>query len=168
MIYHEIWLNDTAPVNTAIFERFMALLGSGEVRQTHHFEGRFENIYIDRGDIPGVVPVLDFLLREAGKLLERDPGGLKYGFWFNATGPGFRTAPHHHDENDELLSAVYYVRVPERSGALLLHADDGLVRVQPAEGKLVLFPPSVVHEVEKNNSDGMRLSIGMNVGPAGC
>ena len=39
----------------------------------------------------------------------------------HAMDAGQRTTLHHHDENDELLSAVYYIRVPENSGNLILH-----------------------------------------------
>ena len=91
---------------------------------------------------------------------------LKAGFWFNAMEAGQLTAPHHHDENDELLSAVYYIRVPENSGDLILHDEDRKIRVQPQPGKLVMFTPDVLHEVTINHSPELRLSVGMNVGPA--
>ena len=85
----------------------------------------------------------------------------------NAMESGHRTMPHHHDENDELLSAVYYIRVPENSGDLILHDDGKKVCIQPQEGKLVMFAPRVLHEVTVNLGKEMRLSVAMNVGPAG-
>jgi predicted 2-oxoglutarate/Fe(II)-dependent dioxygenase YbiX len=91
---------------------------------------------------------------------------LKAGFWFNAMEAGQRTTLHHHDENDELLSAVYYIRVPENSGELILHDAGKQVSIQPQAGKLVMFAPKVLHEVAANLGTGLRLSVAMNVGPA--
>jgi len=92
-------------------------------------------------------------------------GMIAIGFWFNAMGPGHRTAPHHHDENDELLSAVYYIRVPENSGDLILHTAGKSISIHPQEGKLVLFAPALLHEVTTNLSAELRLSVAVNIGP---
>lgn len=56
---------------------------------------------------------------------------LGCGFWLNAQGPGQSTSEHTHEELDELLSGVYYLSAPERSGDLILR--DGLLstRVTP-------------------------------------
>ena len=78
---------------------------------------------------------------------------------------GHRTLPHHHDENDELLSAVYYIRVPGNSGDLILYAGGEEVRIQPQEGKLVMFAPDLLHAVTTHRGSGLRLSVAMNVGP---
>ncbi len=99
-------------------------------------------------------------------MLGTEADTLRAGFWFNAMEAGQQTALHHHDENDELLSAVYYIRVPENSGDLILHDDDRRVCIQPQEGKLVMFAPHVLHEVTVNYSSELRLSVGMNIGPA--
>jgi predicted 2-oxoglutarate/Fe(II)-dependent dioxygenase YbiX len=79
---------------------------------------------------------------------------------------GQRTSLHHHDEHDELLSAVYYIHVPENSGDLILHDDEKKTGIQPQAGKLVMFAPGVLHEVTAHLGSGLRLSVGMNVGPA--
>jgi hypothetical protein len=78
---------------------------------------------------------------------------------------GHRTSLHHHDENDELLSGVYYIRVPENSGDLILHDAGKKIRIQPQEGKLVMFAPGVLHEVTANAGSELRLSVAVNVGP---
>ena len=153
-------------VNARLLARFLELSARERVRRTHFFSGRFENIYLDLKDIPELESVLELFRQQAGKWLAVPPGRLRVGFWFNAMGPGHVTSLHHHDENDELLSAVYYVRVPEGSGELVLYGKDEAVRVIPQEGKLVMFPPSLPHEVTVNNSRELRLSVGMNIGPA--
>ena len=165
MQFSEIHTSITGELNTRVYERFLELSGTDRIRQTHHFAGRFENTYIDEADIPDVALILAIVQQQAAQFLKTEADKLKAGFWFNAMGPGHITAPHHHDENDELLSAVYYLRVPEDSGMLILHEGGQETRVQPEEGKLVLFAPSVMHEVTRNNSAEMRLSIAINIGP---
>jgi hypothetical protein len=166
MLYQEVTLEQPDRLNAALFEHFITLSGTDRVRQTHFFAGRFENIYLDKADVPEIAVVLDMLRQQAGQLLDIPADGLKVGFWFNAMQPGQQTSLHHHDENDELLSAAYYIRVPEHSGNLVLHDGDRRVNVQPQAGKLVMFGPAVLHEVTMHNGTGLRLSVGMNVGPA--
>lgn len=166
MLFQEFTLAQADTLNAALYERFLQLRGSDRVRETHHFGGRFENIYVDRADIPEINELLDVLRQQAAKLLAVPQETLKAGFWFNAMEPGHSTAMHHHDEDDELLSAAYYIRVPENSGELVLHDGDKQLRVHPRAGKLVMFAPATMHEVTVHEGTGLRLSVGMNVGPA--
>ena len=165
MLYQEYTLANPAKLNARLLERFLALSATDRFRATHHFGGRFENIYIDRSDIPEIDTVLDMLKQQASQLLGLPVASLKAGFWFNAMEAGHHTSLHHHDENDELLSAAYYVKVPAHSGDLVLHDGDERVSVHPAAGKLVMFAPGLLHEVTTHRGSGLRLSIGMNVGP---
>lgn len=166
MFFQELTLENPHPLNASLYARFVELVGTDRIRQTHHFEGRFENTYIEAADMPDITSVLTLVKQQAGCRLGLAAETLKAGFWFNAMGPGHRTTLHHHDENDELLSAVYYIRVPENSGDLILHGDGKRFRIHPQEGKLVLFAPSVLHEVTTNLSQELRLSVAMNIGPA--
>jgi hypothetical protein len=166
MLFHEFTLAEPDKLNASLYARFMELSATDRIRQSHHFAGRFENIYIEEADIPAIATVLDVVKQQAGQLLGIPADTLKAGFWFNAMEAGHRTAAHHHDENDELLSAVYYIRVPENSGDLILHDDGKTIRIQPQEGKLVMFAPTVLHEVTANLGSGLRLSVAMNIGPA--
>ncbi len=166
MIYQELTVEKPAKLNAGLYARFLELSGTERVRQSHHFEGRYENIYIEEEDIPGIAVVLSMVKQQAGQLLGIAAGTLRAGFWFNAMEAGQRTTLHHHDENDELLSAVYYIRVPENSGDLILCEENRKVCIQPQEGKLVLFSPDVLHEVTAHLGSGLRLSVAINVGPA--
>lgn len=166
MFFGELTLAAPEKLNASLFERFMELRGLERIRQSHYFGDRFENIYINEADIPEISTVLDLVKQQAGQLLDKPVDALKAGFWFNAMEAGHRTTLHHHDENDELLSAVYYIRVPENSGDLVLHEDGKETLIHPEEGKLVMFAPSTLHEVTANLGSGLRLSVGMNVGPA--
>ena len=165
MLFQELMLEEPDKLNASLYERFMDLSGTERVRQSHHFGGRFENIYMEEADIPDIATVLNVVRQQAGQLLGIPADTLKAGFWFNAMEAGHRTTLHHHDENDELLSAVYYIRVPENSGDLILHDGDRKVSIQPQEGKLVMFSPAQLHEVTAHLGSGLRLSVAMNVGP---
>lgn len=166
MFFQELTLENPHALNASLYTRFVELVGTDRIRQTHYFVDRFENSYINETDIPDITPVLALVKQQAGRSLGLAVETLKVGFWFNAMGPGQRTAPHHHDENDELLSAVYYIRVPKNSGDLILYNADNSIRIRPQEGKLVLFAPAVLHEVTTNLSPELRLSVAMNIGPA--
>lgn len=160
---HIAELAAAAATNTALARAYAREQASGSARRTHMFNGRFENTYIDAGRLPELAPVADFALAMARRLLARDR--LHFGFWFNEMAPGHKTSLHTHEEDDELLSAVYYITAPEHSGRLVLHDEDAELLVTPRPGMLVLFPPDLPHEVEANASDQTRLSVAFNFGP---
>jgi hypothetical protein len=133
-------------------------------RHSHLESGRYENTYIERDAIPEIVPLCEAVAHSASTILRREP--LKLGFWFNAMGPGERTARHNHEEQDELLSCVYYLQTPPACGDLLIYDRGEVIRVTPQEGRCVFFPPKLAHEVERNLSGRQRLSVAFNFGPA--
>jgi hypothetical protein len=157
-------LAQATATNDALIAAFQREKDGPEVRRTHSFDDRFENTYIPPGRLPELAPVRDFALRTAAGILQRDQ--LHHGFWFNEMQPGQRTTLHSHEEDDELLSAVYYLECPARSGRLLLKDHDAVIAVTPRPGLLVLFPPDLPHEVEQNAGDRTRLSVAFNFGPA--
>ena len=152
-----------AVIDRALLAGFMAARDDPGLRRSHFLEGRYENLYVPRQRLPAIEPVLALAVRETQALLATERP-LRAGFWFNAMEPGQRTLPHTHDDDDELMSAVYYVQAAPDAGALLL--GDPPERFEPRAGCLVLFPPDLIHEVTVNRSDRLRLSIGINVGPA--
>lgn len=156
---------DADGLNREILAAFRALGPEDFDRRSHLIGGRYENLYLDRSRMPALDPLLDRALACAGLILGRSPADLRCGFWFNAMAPGHSTSEHTHDENDELLSAVYYVEAPEGSGDLLLYDGPLTIRVAPEAGTLLFFPPDLPHLVETNRSGSSRLSIGINVGP---
>ena len=46
MLFQELMLEEPDKLNASLYERFMALSGTERIRQSHHFGGRFENIYM--------------------------------------------------------------------------------------------------------------------------
>ena len=135
---------------------------SEDIKRTHLFQGRYENIYIGEQKIPEIKTLLNEAITLAETLLCRN--SLKAGLWFNHMPPGAITEPHRHDDDDELLSGVYYIAVPKDSGKLIIHSRDESFEITPEEGMFVFFKPNVIHEVTKNNSQFDRLSVGINFG----
>ena len=150
-------------VNIEIIQQFNQYRESDELRRTHFFAGRYENIYIDIDKVPAMRKVMDQAHRYAQQILKTDQE-LKRGFWFNLMLPEQVTQPHTHDDDDECLSAVYYIDTPRNSGDLLLKTKSEVIRIQPQAGKLVFFAPDIPHEVTENKSNFERLSVGMNFG----
>lgn len=164
-LYFEAVLPGDSPlVNGQIWEQYAVARNQAGSKRSHHFSGRYENIYIDREYVPALESVLEAARDRAGRFLVRPADDLSIGFWFNEMQPGHVTQAHRHDEDDELLSAVYYVRVPPDAGKLILTNSDVKNVITPREGVFIYFQPDVLHEVTENKSTATRLSIGMNFG----
>ncbi len=175
----------TQALTPRIVDAFLRCHAAPDVRKTHLFGGRYENIYLDERHIPELALLIDNATRLAGEILGLD--GLRAGYWFNFMPPGAVTLPHTHDDDDEMLSGVYYLEAPANSGELILHHDKilrqpgiatrpansgelilhhdtGQETITPEAGLFVFFSPRVRHEVSENRSTKNRLSIGMNFG----
>lgn len=154
--------------NATLLSQYLVVKDQPETLKTHFFEGRFENVYIESDYIFGLTELMQEALEFASEILATNSDLLKIGFWFNEMHRGDITTAHTHDEDDELLSGVYYINVPDYSGDLILGdvADESAVRITPQTGEYIFFAPSQLHSVGKHQADQMRLSIGMNIGPA--
>jgi len=161
---HIATLPDREKINRTLLAALERELGGPHVRQSHFELGRHENTYLDAAFIPEIAPVRDAALTAANEIL----GGteLKYGFWFNIMHPGDRTARHNHQEENELLSCVYYLRAPRDSGDLLLYPAAGAMEITPVEGRFVFFSPKLAHAVAENRSHEKRISVAFNFGRA--
>ncbi|MBK1706525.1 putative 2OG-Fe(II) oxygenase [Halochromatium glycolicum] len=167
---------DAETINPRLIAAFDQLGEADFERRSHFIGGRFENLYLKPGRLPGVEQILQFALEQVRDLLRThqanwlDPGtdseqALRIGFWLNAMQPGQTTSRHHHEEHDELFSGVYYVSAPEQAGDILFHDPPFETRVSPQPGMTLLFPPALEHSVETNRSSTQRLSIAFNIGP---
>jgi hypothetical protein len=162
---HQVRLPEAQRINGRILAGFAALAVEDYSHRSHYIAGRFENLYLQRGRIPGLAEVLVFA-QEAAREVLRHPAPLRCGFWLNAMEAGNTTSEHTHEENDELLSGVYYAAAPPGSGDLVLRDGPLIVRLAPHPGTFLFFPPALPHWVETNGGPGLRLSVGMNFGPA--
>ena len=152
------------PLNNTLFSGFLKNQINKDIHQTHLFEGRYENIYLNEKHIPELTTLIDYAINQAENILKIR--GLRAGYWFNYMPPGSTTTLHTHDDDDELLSAVYYVYVPKDSGNLIIYSKDNQEKTEitPSAGEFIFFKPDVKHEVSRNNSSEHRLSIGINFG----
>ena len=101
------------------------------------------------------------------------------GCWANVNAPGVAHRVHSHPNN--LLSGVYYVRVPRGGDTINFHdprSQTGILRppvveltadntdqvvVRVGAGTLLLFPAWLPHSVDANRSDQDRISVSFNV-----
>jgi len=163
---HIAFLAEAAEINRKIMDGYQQLREQDFSRRSHFFGGRYENLYLERERIPAIGQVLEQAQTYAATLLQRAERTLRCGFWLNDMGPGEATTEHNHDDDDELLSGVYYVQVPDNSGELVIVDSHIRSLVTPQAGMFVFFAPTVVHSVSANRSGERRLSIGINFGPA--
>ncbi len=153
----------------AIDEHLQVLLRSDskQLRKTHYFQGRYENIYVN--DLSGdgfddLQQLIDESLGTCAQLLRVPVERLKIGFWFNLMEPEQVTTLHRHDDYDELISGVVYLKVPPDSGDLVLMTPGKEIVLPPICGNFIYFAPETPHRVTENCSNDRRLSIGMNIG----
>lgn len=163
---HGNMLPNAEALNPRVLRTFSSLGEQDFKRRTHFFGGRFENLYLERERIPELAAILDHAEICARQILDYGPAPLRCGFWLNAQGPGQATSEHTHQEDDELLSCVYYLSAPPRSADLVFLDGHFTVRVTPVAGMFLFFPPDLPHRVETNRSPKLRLSLAANFGPA--
>ncbi len=163
--YRVVRLEDWRGLNQSILQEFSGCYSRPD-RQSHFFHGRHENLYIDAERMPSVRLLLKKAVVQAAAILKLPQAELKYGYWFNLMHPGHVTSLHSHDEDDELLSCVYYLDVPGNSGDLVLELSEGSKYITPENGMFVFFPPHLEHAVTENRSGSPRLSLAINFGPA--
>lgn len=166
-VFQKISSKINSHTNSEIVKEFLVQQNKNDVRKTHLFEGRYENIYLNEQHIPALKFIIDEAIDQAENILHKK--NIRAGYWFNYMPPGATTTLHTHDDDDELLSAVYYVYVPEKSGNLIIYDDSKggrgeRIEIPSRTGDFIFFKPDIRHEVSKNNSTEHRLSIGINFG----
>ena len=137
---------------------------SRQLRKTHYFHDRYENIYVDNSKHPDLTQLIDESRYLGAELTGIDAEALSIGFWFNLMGPGHITDWHTHDDLDELISGVMYLTVPQNSGNLILKVEGREIELEPKAGHYIFFDPETPHAVSENKSGHDRLSIGINMG----
>ena len=127
--------------------------------------------------------VTDIVAARTRSLLARDPRLAKWTIraWANVSGNGAYNMPHAHGRS--YWSVIYYVRVDEGAGGQLvlhdprlpqteMHAPhyrfrdagaEGLYQIDPEAGLLVVMPSWLTHSVRPFQSEGLRISVAMNL-----
>jgi len=162
---HAQILDDFEVINKKLIDGLETFIDKDGTRKSHLFFGRYENIYINKENIPALSDIIKFSIYYAAKILDCSAKELKAGLWFNVMNPSDKTTLHRHDDNDELLSAVYYIQLAEQSGFLQLKKKDMEIQITPKPGMFVFFAPDMPHKVSENLSTVCRISLGINIGP---
>ena len=163
-LYTRVFSQDCFDINATIAKKYQDLNDDDFKEKTHLFNGRYENIYLELNKIPELETVFQQAMENAASILNIKKEKLTAGFWLNEMDAGDVTTAHTHDDDDELLSCVYYVVVPNKSGDLIIYDNKKKNSITPKEGEFVFFSPSTLHEVSKNESKDVRLSIAFNFG----
>ena len=165
-LYTKIFSQTCFNVNDVILKKYKKLKETDFKEKTHYFNGRYENIYLDINKIPELDIISSHAMKNAAHILNIKEEKLASGFWLNEMNSGDVTTAHTHDDDDELLSCVYYINVPNNSGDLIIYEKDKKINIKPEAGTFVYFSPDTLHEVSKNESGQSRLSIAFNFGIA--
>ena len=142
---------------------------------THFINNRWENIYINPQKIPSVLPLLSKIISEAIKeyhhrlkphqtlvIPHELLGYEKNEFWFNSALPGESTGVHNHN-GKAIISGVYYLQVPEKSGNIIfIHENKEKLEITAKPGKLIFFPAELDHYVQENEGTKKRISLSFN------
>lgn len=161
------WLHQCevcAAQNPELTQRVLELAGRADIKRSHYFAGRHENIYVPQADAPQLDVILETARQQAARILRQPVQQLRIGFWINLMQQGEATQPHTHDDADELLSGTYYIQAPAQSGELLLTIARRRVAIVPRAGRFVFFAPEVLHEVTTHHNTSPRISLGFNIG----
>lgn len=153
-------------VNAGLIKSVLELSDAAYERRSHFFHGRYENLYVDAAKLPALKSVLKTALSKAATILQQPVDDLQLGFWLNIMNKGDVTTRHSHDDDDELLSGVYYLQVPPGSGLFKLHYAGEVKELEPVAARFMFFDPALPHEVSEHNSEMPRISIGFNIGLA--
>ena len=110
--------------------------------------------------------------------LDREP--VLGNMWANINPPGGYNAPHVHPNS--LFSGVYYIKTPKDSGKLCCNDPRPGVQLnmplrkegrpskhlwrechlEPVEGRIIIFPSYLWHNVAPNESNDIRISVSFN------
>lgn len=184
-------MEDYEPVHEAIREE-LAKLDWQTIDEQHsakygEYHTYSEDRFITVEQAPTIGVILEFFMQICNKIAEELNWDLSEhrlfltSYWVHATAPGDLTQTHTHKPS--LLSGVYYVDKPEKSGDLVFvdenpyHAfgapvKEGMPRplggeevaFPAAEGTMIVFPSWLSHKVPRNRSGQRRLSLSFNAG----
>lgn len=151
-------------LNPVLIQTYLQKRNNSDVHKSHYFHHRFENIYLNETHIPQLEQLASIAVKHAAEILSLHHVQLQTSYWFNEMHRGDVTTMHTHDDDDELLSAVYYLAIPAGSADFLYELNHSKHTLKAEEGLFVFFSPQLPHAVEEHRVEPMRLSIAFNFG----
>ena len=182
-IFSNLLCNDTLDIDNLNLEMF----AQDQMRTTdgrkYSNRGGWQSNFLDESPelVPLVVEINNRLEALRNTIGFKDELNLKVdSMWININHPYSYNSLHIHPNS--YMSGVYYVKVPENSGNLVLKHPTRLQslftppdvlkgynennsstwNISPEAGKLVIFPSWIEHEVTQNLSGEDRISIAFN------
>ena len=100
-VIHTVRAKQADTLNEALLAGYEAHRDDADIKRTHLFNGRYENIYLTSKQ----VPELGQLLEQANALAQQVLGikQVKSGCWINDMPPGAVTTAHRHDDDNETV-----------------------------------------------------------------
>jgi len=137
----------------------------------------------DMHQVPVFKPLVDELFKMQNEIFKEEwlDGTPTMGnMWANINPPGGMNRPHIHPNSH--FSGVYYIKAPKDCGQIVFNDPRTLshmimptriketppshlwreVRVDPLEGRMIMFPSWLWHSVEPNESNDIRISVSFN------
>ncbi|MDB4348720.1 2OG-Fe(II) oxygenase family protein [bacterium] len=141
-----------------ILENEVSTVGQTNVKATIHTHWNY------LPDHPEVIRFKKFIIKEVDKHFNPSViGGEKASviqneFWGNVYTKGDYAQPHHHIPNS--VSLVYFLKVKWYDSPLVFSDFDE--KIDPEEGKYILFPSHILHHVPTHKFDHKRITISSN------
>lgn len=154
-LYTRVFDQSCFDINKEVLEKFELLTDEDFKQKTHLFNGRYENIYLEVNKILELKTIVNAARENAASILNIKKEKLAFGFWLNAMGAGDVTTAHTHDDDDELLSCVYYIKAPENSGDLIITANNNQTIIKPSEGSFIFSHPIHCTRFQKTKVDNL-------------
>ena len=137
----------------------------------------------DMHKIPVFKPLVDELFKMQNEIFKEEfltSEPILGNMWANINPSGGYNRPHLHPNSH--FSGVYYIKAPKNSGQLIFNDPRTLsqmllpnrkqqtpppelwreVRLQPIEGRIIMFPAWLMHCVDPNESNDIRISVSFN------
>jgi uncharacterized protein (TIGR02466 family) len=134
-------------------------------------------------EIPVFKPLVDELFKMQNEVFQEEwleNEAIIGNMWANINPPGGYNRPHLHPNSH--FSGVYYIKAPKNSGQIVFNEPRSTahmvmprrkegeppshlwreVRVNPLEGRIIIFPAWLWHCVEPNESNDIRISVSFN------
>ena len=161
---HKIW----APALLSEYNR-----NREQILTSHKINGRWENSYLPVDLVPSVKKAMRHA-RELGAEVLKVSSMILFKplaveknpfppFWFNVAKPNEMTGLHNHS-GLSVLSAVAYLQADKNSGNLFFKNEEEF-ELEPAVGRVIIFPPHLKHGVRLNESKNERISLAFNLFP---
>lgn len=123
---------------------------------------RSEYHYVKNRDMPEFEILFEKTLDKVQKIWKRPWSITVADYWFAIYNKGDNSMPHDHGDSD--MAVVYYASVPKNSAPLHVASKNGVIKITPEPGMLVVMPGRCIHSVPKSqHENGERIIVAMNI-----